>query len=303
MKGVKEVKRKSENKEIYQLMDPKVDFVFKSIFGNEKKPEILISFLNAVFGYKGENEIVKVKVENPNIEKEDIDDKYSILDIKATANDNTVIDIEIQISNQYDMIPRTLYYLSKLIEGQLKEKGKYTSILKSVTINILNFKILKENKRVHNSFVFKEKETNEVLTDLAEIHFLEIPKLEEQEKLDMEDLLNDWLLFIENPESEAIEMITKKVSAIKEAKETLKVLSLNKEARIVYESRQRALREKESILGAAEEAKKEGSIEGIKEGIKEGKFKIAMKMLSKGKTIEEIVEMTELSRDEIEKLK
>ena len=29
------------------LLDPKVDFVFKNIFGSEKNPEILISFLNA----------------------------------------------------------------------------------------------------------------------------------------------------------------------------------------------------------------------------------------------------------------
>lgn len=29
------------------LLDPKMDFVFKNIFGNEKNPKILISFLNA----------------------------------------------------------------------------------------------------------------------------------------------------------------------------------------------------------------------------------------------------------------
>ena len=96
----------------------------------------------------------------------DIEDKYSILDILATANDNTKIDIEIQIRNNYDMIPRTIYYLSKLIEGQMKEGEDYNRILKSITINIVDFELLKSNKRVHNSFVFKEKETGEVLTDL-----------------------------------------------------------------------------------------------------------------------------------------
>ena len=28
------------------LLDPKMDFVFKNIFGSEKNPKILISFLN-----------------------------------------------------------------------------------------------------------------------------------------------------------------------------------------------------------------------------------------------------------------
>ena len=61
-------------------MNPKVDFVFKSIFGNEKYPEILISFLNAVLKLPKEKKIIKVKIENPNIDKMDIEDKYSILD-------------------------------------------------------------------------------------------------------------------------------------------------------------------------------------------------------------------------------
>ena len=30
-----------------QLFDPKVDYIFKNIFGSEKHPRILISFLNA----------------------------------------------------------------------------------------------------------------------------------------------------------------------------------------------------------------------------------------------------------------
>ncbi len=253
------------------LMNPKVDFVFKCIFGNEKQPEILISFLNGVFDLPYEKRIVKVEIENPHLKKEEIEDKYSILDIKATANDETKIDIEIQIANKYDMIPRTLYYLSKLIEGQLKEKDQYKKLMKSVTINILDFKILTENDRIHNSFVFKEKETNEVLTELAEIHFIELEKLRIKKDIDKNSLLNEWLMFIENPESEEIEMIAKKIPEIKEAKKTLEILSLDKKARMTYEQRQKALKDKISMLsGAKEEGIKEGIEKGIKEGIKEG---------------------------------
>lgn len=53
-----------------ESLDPKVDFVFKQIFGSEKHPEILIAFLNSVFGIKGtEGEIVSVKIENPDMDK------------------------------------------------------------------------------------------------------------------------------------------------------------------------------------------------------------------------------------------
>ena len=50
--------KKNEKNEEIKLMNPKVDFVFKKIFGNEKKPEILISFLNSVFKLPEKSKIV-----------------------------------------------------------------------------------------------------------------------------------------------------------------------------------------------------------------------------------------------------
>ena len=89
------------------LLSPKVDFVFKRIFGNEKHPNILISFLNAVM--KPIDPIKSVQIRNSDIEKEHIEDKYSRLDIKAITNNNEHINIEIQVKNEYNMIKRSLY--------------------------------------------------------------------------------------------------------------------------------------------------------------------------------------------------
>ena len=97
-------------------------------------PEILISFLNAVLEYTDNDRIVSVYILNPNIDKKSIDDKYSILDVRAKANDDTIIDIEIQIANNSDMVKRTVYYLSKLIEEQIFEGDDYTKLKKSITI-------------------------------------------------------------------------------------------------------------------------------------------------------------------------
>lgn len=66
------------------------------------------------------------------LEKQFIEDKYSILDVKAVTNNYEFINIEIQLKNEYNMIQRSLYYLSKIYEE---------------------------------------------LTDIIELHFVEIPKL------------------------------------------------------------------------------------------------------------------------------
>ena len=163
-----------------EILSPKVDFVFKRIFGNENNPRILISFLNAVI--KPKDLIQSVQIMNNDIDKESIEDKFSRLDIKAKTNKNELINIEIQIKDEHNMIKRSLYYWSKMFEGQLTEGQKYDTLAKTICINILNFKCLK-TKEAHSIYRLKEINTNEELTDLQEIHFIELPKLPKNEEI------------------------------------------------------------------------------------------------------------------------
>ncbi|MGL5749510.1 MAG: Rpn family recombination-promoting nuclease/putative transposase [Paraclostridium sp.] len=110
----------------YGLLSPRVDFVFKKIFGNEQHPNILISFLNAVLNQK--DVITSVKILNTDIDKEHIEDKYSRLDIKATTNNKEHINIEIQVKNEYNMVKRSMYYWSKMYESQIIEGDDYDKL-------------------------------------------------------------------------------------------------------------------------------------------------------------------------------
>ena len=106
------------------LLDPKVDFVFKNIFGSPKHPKVLISFLNAVL--KPTNKITSVELKGTEIGKQFIEDKYSRLDVRATTSNEEIINIEIQLKNEYNMIKRSLYYLSKMYEEQLGDGEDYS---------------------------------------------------------------------------------------------------------------------------------------------------------------------------------
>ncbi|WP_300531919.1 Rpn family recombination-promoting nuclease/putative transposase, partial [Peptacetobacter sp.] len=108
------------------LLSPKVYFVFKKIFGNEKHPEILISFLNAVI--KPQSLIKSVQIRNTDIDKEYLSDKYSKLDIKALTDKGEYVNIEIQVKNEYNMIKRSLYYWSKLFESQIVKGDDYDKL-------------------------------------------------------------------------------------------------------------------------------------------------------------------------------
>ncbi len=265
------------------LLDPKIDFVFKKIFGSEKHPRVLISFLNAIL--KPINPISNVEIRNSDLEKEFLDDKFSRLDIKARTNKNEIINIEIQLKNEYNMIKRSLYYWSKMYEEQLNEGDDYSKLERTICINILNFKYL-DNNRFHNGYRLKEIETNEELTNIQEIHFIEIPKLSEDS--DEKDMLVAWMEFLKNPESEKVRSLELTISEIREAKDELIRISNDKEQRLLYEMRAKTLKDKISALNEAE-----------RKGIEKG----AKNLLDMGIPINEIIRATGLSENEILNIK
>lgn len=281
-----------------EKMSNHLDLVVKRIFGNENNPRILISFLNAVI--KPKDLIQSVQIMNNDIDKESIEDKFSRLDIKAKTNKNELINIEIQIKDEHNMIKRSLYYWSKMFEGQLTEGQKYDTLAKTICINILNFKCLK-TKEAHSIYRLKEINTNEELTDLQEIHFIELPKLPKNEEI--KDVFDAWMEFIENPISNKLQKAEMTIQEIKEAKNELLRLSANDKERMKYEDRRAALLDKVSALENAEEKGIEiGKEIGKKEGEKNKAIEVAKNSLKAGLDIDTISSITGLDKNEIEKL-
>ena len=292
------------------LLDPKMDFVFKNIFGSEKHPNILISFLNATL--KPKDLITAVEIKNTDLNKGYIEDKFSRLDVKATTSNNEIINIEIQLKNEYNMIKRSLFYWSKLYSEQLNEGEDYSVLKRTICINILNFKYLK-TRMFHSVYRMKEIHTNEELSDIQEIHFIEIPKLEDGS--DEKDMLVAWIEFLKNPESEKVRSLEMSVDEIREAKDELIKMSNDDTQRELYEMRAKTLRDKISALNEAErngikkgreEGRKEGIEEGIKEGIEKGEknkaIEIAKSLINLGLDKESIAKSTGLDLWEVEKL-
>ena len=276
------------------LLDPKIDFVFKKIFGSEKHPGVLISFLNAVL--KPKNNITDVEIKNTDIDKSYIEDKFSRLDVKAVTSKNEIINIEIQLKNEYNMIQRSLYYWSKLYEEQLEEGDRYDKLCRTVCINILDFKYLK-NDRFHNGYRLKEIETNEELTDIEEIHFIEIPKLKKlNSEEEVVDMLEAWVEFLRDPESEVVRKLEMSNSEIREAKDKLYKLSMDEKERALYFIREKSIRDEISALANEEE---KGMEIGIKKGERNKAIEIAKSLLDV-LDIETISIKTGLSIKEIE---
>lgn len=81
-------------------LDPKVDFVFKRIFGVEENKDVLLDFLNVALRESEPRPITDIQILNPYIDKNALHDKLSILDIHARTADGKQVNIEIQLKGK-----------------------------------------------------------------------------------------------------------------------------------------------------------------------------------------------------------
>ncbi|MFS0859785.1 Rpn family recombination-promoting nuclease/putative transposase [Paenibacillus taichungensis] len=161
------------------------------------------------------------------------------------------------------------------------------------------------NDQYHNVFHLREDHTDIPLTDVIEIHFMEIPKLND-ENIQMKNGLVRWLLFLKGMTRSSWEelLMHEPEPALKKAMSVLEFLSQDEQARQQYIDRQKFLWDEVSMIeGAREEGLKKGLEEGIKEGEAESKRKIAINMLALGLDQDTIIKATGLTLSELEELK
>lgn len=271
-----------------QLFDPKVDYIFKNIFGNENHPKILISFLNACI--KPKSPITSVKIKNTELTKEYIEESFSRLDVLATTQDGEIVNIEMQRADEKNMVKRSLYYWSKIFSSAYQGKGRYSSLPRTICINVLDFNLLDE-EHFHNTYILKNKENNNLLTDTLELHFVEIPKMKE---IDQNDMLSLWTAFLNDPNNEKLIELEAKYEELHEAKVELARLSRDPKEAEKYRMRENAINERRNFF-------LETLDKGLKEGEKKAKIKIALK-LKESLDINTISEMTDLSVSELEEI-
>lgn len=189
------------------LLDPTVDFVFKRIFGDERNTDVLVSFLNAIFEAADEAQVESIEILNPFLDRETLTDKMSVLDIRARTDTGNLVNIEIQLWNAGDMPKRTLYYWARLYAGQMEQGDQYHTLKKTIAINILDFNLL-AGERWHNVFHVREDTVGLMLTDVLEVHFLELRKLREQ-ATGLERRLVRWMLFLTARTRERLEQLAR----------------------------------------------------------------------------------------------
>lgn len=274
----------------------KKHIVFHSLFrvGNE---EITKAIIEAV---------TKEKIESINLNNDRhiigryANEKTGILDLKAILNNGTICNIEIQLADNKDTAERFLYYWSRIYSSQLIKGEKYKKLNKVIGIIILDYKFekTKEIESIRTKWKVKEVLTGKEieLTDVLELYILEIPKAKKILEKEPNNRLAQWMLFLDDPNESEVSRIMEENKEIKKAMNELEEMSEDEELRRLAELKEKAIID-ENL------AKIYNREYGKKEGIKKGIEEMVKKMKEEKIPIEKIIKITELTEEEINKIK
>jgi predicted transposase/invertase (TIGR01784 family) len=185
------------------FVNPKNDIAFKKIFGNEKKKEILISFLNAVLDLKGTFEIQTIEILNPYQIPHLMDLKESSLDVRATDKRGVTFIVEMQMESKSFLHQRFSFYVAKAYSSQIEKAVDYPKLKPVIFIGVFNFSPF-DNEHYLSHHLTLNCETLSCNLAQMEYYFIELPKFTKTES-ELVTILDKWVYFIKHAED--LEMI------------------------------------------------------------------------------------------------
>lgn len=171
------------------------DYFMRYLFAKEGHEQILKNLINSVRADYNQEPFENIKVLNTFNLKESFNDKQSIVDVRAVTKSGETVLIEIQRVGNQSFVYRSLYYWAKGYVANLRNNEKYNDLKQVIVINILDFNLLKGIDKEHSCYVIKELETNHILTNHFEMHFLELPKYLSSNS-SLKDELDAWFYFL-----------------------------------------------------------------------------------------------------------
>ena len=270
------------------------DFFIRYFFGLEGDEDLLLSFINAIMIDSNFATFKSVEIINPFNLSEKANNKESIVDLKAVTEDGIIVIIEIQTYSTKNFFERTLYYWSKNYSNILKKGEDYPELKPVISINLIDDILFdKTDNKMHTCYLLKEKNSNKILTDHIQLHYIEIPKFNNDANITTE--LKNWILFLKSNKEEDMSQLLKEDTIFEKAMKKYNYFTDNEDLINEYDRREAYLVYQSSLMRGAKE-------DGFEEGEKNKAISMATAMKKDGADINLISKYTGLTIDEINKL-
>ena len=288
-----------------RYVNPYTDFGFKKLFGTEINKDLLISFINSLLhGKEVVKDLTYLNTEHLGTGEAD---RKAVFDVYCENENGEKILVEMQRGEQQFFKDRTLFYTTFPIREQQVIKDWDYQLKAIYVIGILNFKFDKvHDNYYHHEVQLLDVETKEVFYDKLTFIYLEMPKFNKSED-ELNGMFEKWLFVLRNlsrlmerPKALQERIFTRLFEAAEIARFTKVEYDAYEESLKVYRDWQNTIATEKKISW------KEGHEEGIEEGIEKGREEkaiiMARRMKAKNYPIDEIIELTDLTEEEINQL-
>lgn len=287
--------------------DPKVDFAFKHVFGREQNVRLLMSLLDAILQPSGGQSITSLKILNPFNDQEALDDKLSILDIKARDQNGRQFNVEMQMLAYGAFSQRALYYWARLHQGQLRKGQDYRILRPTIAVCFVDTPLFAELDDYHLIFELRERRHQALFTDQMAVHILELPKFTKTVK-QLATPLDRWLYFLRHARDLDADALPGPLD-VPEVRSALgDLLMISRSDRERYESRQKLQRDVYTALAEAEEIGEARGVEkGLRQGIEQGREEGRTEGQAEGRralieSFQKLLRREALSREQLQRL-
>ena len=298
-----------------RLLDPKNDWAFKQVFGQEKNKNILIAFLNAMF-HGNQDEITDVTFLKVETDTEIITLRQSIVDVLCKTKDGRQFIVEMQRASDTGFIQRAVEYASRVYLSQRSidkktknDRGGYKKMRPVIFLAIMEKTLFPQKEAYLSHHQFRDIVSGEHDIKEMSFSFLELSKFHKHFD-ELKDDVDRWMYYFKKAKHISPDHLSEILSQGTIFGEAYKVLekSAYTETQVLEYTRYEL--KEEEIDTRIYDAKIEGEKIGIEKGRAEERAKAeaekkesARKALAIGLTVEQVASITGLSIEEIDKLR
>ena len=275
MKNERETERKDEPMPLLKMTS---DFVFKAVLGQDTpRSQAALKALLTLLLQREDDPIESVKCENPLIAADYKGGKGTILDLKVRLSSGLIIDLEMQVNHLKNYINRTLFYMGKLIISSLEGGENYVKMKPTMVISIVDGVLFPDSPEIYSRYTLHEQKEHTQLTDMTQIHFLELGKVDIEKpvgEMSRYERLEVFLKYGDDETKQELieELLRYETEVLPLMRGMLEEISGDKQMRYLEEEHQEYIRMMNTMKYEGwEEGQKEGREEGREEGRAEGR--------------------------------
>lgn len=214
------------------------DYLFRALL---QRNNFVLRGLTASLLHRRDSDIKSVVITNPINLGECITDKTFILDINVILNNDTIINLELQVINEGNWKERSLSYLCRSFD-QLKSGESYLAAKPAIQIGLLNFTLFEDAPEFYATYQMRNNRTNQLYSDKLRISVLDLSRVDLATPSDIRYHLDDWAKFFNAATWEDIKMLAQNNEYIAEAASTIYELTEEEKIRLQCQAREDFIR-------------------------------------------------------------